>query len=863
MFQWIFGESTEEKNEIYKNNEKNKKNQRNKNINETREIYTYSINNTSLQERGIINSEAYRYHTFTPSNPTPTLKQGAEFRKLQKKIKKEIKKKEQFVTEGFGDMNTSSSLSVNENTNTNANANTNSSVNETTDDDLMNQYNTLLSEFQNAQQQIVSRAQQTVQRINPSNPYFKQNIVFSTGQIAYVTDKGIVKLYSDTTIFNNTAGYNGCPSSIPINVNIPWDTSYTFPGTIIPTTPPLMTGSPMVSGQMCGNEDSNILVNQVTNDPSSNYLGCYKDNIQTPLMTPINNGSQKYNNSTCLQAAIDGSYNYYGLQNMNSSTGLSQCFVNNDLNQAESLGEAIHVCNQQSDGYIYGGPLTNAVYQTPTSTFLGTYKDTPNHIMTSVNNASRTYDYQSCYQEAKKSGSQYFGLQYFNNSTQQSQCFISNDLSQSTSLGKSNASMVGKDGKTYGGSWTNAIYQMTSTAPYIGCYNDSSSNTAMSSVNNGSATYTMASCQQYALDNGFSLFGLQGVSSNTDNSGNPQAQCMVSNSLSSTQQYGMAQPCTKGNDGFTYGNIGVNALYQVTQGGSLSNVGKMGYIDQNGVLSDYPDSMENLSTTYTTFTSYDNSGNDISGTSYGNASDQMCQTTCNNMSDCYGYVFDSTTSTCYPKNSGIYPNSQKQPNPNRTLNIRNKVLTPGTAATNRSISNVDSNTWSNYVNSGNTVQDVSLNIGNFFGFSSSNNPFNFQESFTSSTTPINNINNNTISSNSTIDPVQQNMLSQLEDRLKLLTQQINSNTTQYNTNTQTINQESSIISENSKEYIDEYNQIKNKLNQYINDNSGYKNVSTILKDSNLVMTYQTYNYLLYAILLLGTTIVALKIINSK
>ena len=442
-------------------------------------------------------------------------------------------------------------------------------------------------------------------------------------------------------------------------------------------------------------------------------------------------------------------------------------------------------------------------------------------------------------------------MQYFNDGNQQCQCFVSNDLTKSTSLGKSNGtSITGKDGKTYGSNFVNAIYQVTSTAPYVGCYNDSATSPAMTAVNNGVNTYTMASCQQYAEDNGFSLFGLQGVNSSSS-SGDIKAQCMVSNSSRSTQQYGMAQPCTKGNDGYKYGSPGVNALYEVTSGGSLSDVGKMGYVDQNGILSDYPASAESLSTTYTTIPKYDNQGGDIQGSSYGNASDAKCQTTCNNMSNCYGYVFDTATSTCYPKNSGIYPNSQKQPNPNRNLNIRNKVLTSGTAATNRGVSNVDSNAWSNYVNNGNTVPDNKLNIGNFFGFSDSNNPF--KESFTTTSPPSSATNN--------VDPVQQNVLSQLEDRLNLLTQQINSNTNQYKTNNQNVSQESDLLSNNVQEYIDEYNEIKNKLKNY--SKSGDKNVAMILKESDLVMTNKNYTYLLYAILLIGSAIVALKIINSK
>jgi len=835
MFQFIFGENDENKNNQNKKNQKNQ-NMENQEYLPKKDVYTYFKEPTPLQKRGMKSSEAYRHHRFTNSAPTPTLHQGQEFKKLQKKIKKEVKKKQRFITEGFGDMNTNSNMNANANTNEN--------------ELLVNQYNNLLVEYQNVKRETNSRAQKVVQQMNPSNPYLKQNILFSTGQIAYVTEKGVVKLYPDKNTFDNLAGKNNCPSSEPVNVNIPWDPSYTFPGTTIPTSPPLMSGTPMQKGQMCGNEDSNILVNQVASDASSDYLGCYQDDVRTPLMKAVNSGAQIYNNSTCLQSAIDASYNYYSLQNLDSSTGLAQCFLTNDLNQAETYGKATQVCTQQKDGYIYGGPLNTAVYKTQDSTYLGSYRDSYNRTMKAINNRSRTYDYNSCSQEALKSGNQYFGLQYFNDETQKSQCFVSNDVNKSTSLGNSNTSTLGNDGKMYGRDWENAIYENNSDSPYLGCYNNTSK---MTVVNNGSATYNMASCQQYAQENGFSFFGLQNVQMETDPlSGNPQAKCLVSNSIDQISNSGMAEPCIKGKDGFNYGNIGVNALYQVTQGGSLSDIGKMGYVNPNGVLSDYPNSTSQLSTTYSTLTNYDNMGNDIPNSSYGNASDQMCQKTCNNIEDCYGYVFDISTSTCYPKNSGIYPNSEKQPNPNRSLNLRNKKLTPGTAATNRKVVNVDSNTWSHYVNSGKTVPNTRLNTDYPYGFNS------FIENFTSSSSSSSDADAN---ANTSSDPVQENVLSQLEDRLKLLSQQINTNTSLYNTNTQNVNRESVDIDTNIKKYISEYDEIKEKLKEYSKTTN--KNVSNILKDSDLVVKSQNYTYLLYAILLLGVAMVALKVMNSK
>jgi len=504
MFEWIFGENE------------------NKNQNEKKDVYTYFKEPTPLQKREKIASEAYLHHHFTNSSDTPTLRQGEEFNKFQKKIKK---KNQRFITEGFGGMNANSSQNTSENDDTY----------------LVKQYNDLLGEYVNVKVPFNLRAGKVVQQMDPSNPYFKQNIVFSTGQIAYVTQKGVVKRYLDTDTFNNASGKNNCPSNTPINVNIPWEPSYTIPGTVIPTTPPLMSGTPIEKGQMCGNEDMNIYVNE----------------------------------------------------------------------------------------------------------------------------------------------------------------------------------------------------------------------------------------------------GTEG--------------------------------------------------------------GKMGYVNPNGVLSVYPDSVPQLSTDYTTLTSYDNSGNDLPNSSYGDASDKMCQESCNSNPDCYGYVFDLSTSYCYPKNSSIYPKSQKESNPDRNLNLRNKVLPPGTAAMNREVVNVNSNDWSQYVNSGKSVLNTKINTDDPYGFTS------FIENFTSSSSEG--------STEVTMDPVQQNMLSQLEDRLKLLSQQIAQNTSEKNQSTQRMNQESSHLNMNIQQYMKEYDEIKKKLDSY--STSANNNVSNILKETDLLVTNRNYIYLLYSILLLGVAVIALKVINTK
>jgi hypothetical protein len=145
---------------------------------------------------------------------------------------------------------------------------------------------------------------------------------------------------------------------------------------------------------------------------------------------------------------------------------------------------------------------------------------------------------------------------------------------------------VAKDGYTYGGGWANALYQVeTSTPTYIGCFNDNPKKPAMDPVNGGKATYSVDTCQQAAQTAGSKYFAVQGTQPG-------KSKCYISNNLTAVKQYGQATPFITGKDSRNYGTSGTNTIYKVDQtNGDPSVVGKLGYVDQNGTLSEYPSSM--------------------------------------------------------------------------------------------------------------------------------------------------------------------------------------------------------------------------------------------------------------------------------
>ena len=81
----------------------------------------------------------------------------------------------------------------------------------------------------------------TIKNYSKSIQYAGKNIKTSDGTIAYVTDTGMVKGYTDMDAYTGTAGHNGCPI-LTEKINESWS-KLKFP-----------MGSVMAKGQACGNE---------------------------------------------------------------------------------------------------------------------------------------------------------------------------------------------------------------------------------------------------------------------------------------------------------------------------------------------------------------------------------------------------------------------------------------------------------------------------------------------------------------------------------------------------------------------------------------------------------------------------------
>ncbi len=672
-------------------------------------------------------------------------------------------------------------------------------------DKLQREYNSLLEQYNTANSSSVDKVKNTLMNV-VNNPYANKNVTLTDGKTYYVTNKGTSKLYDSNATYYATNGKNNCPSgSTSLNLNSLSDVT--------------TSGSNMVSGQSCGNEGSSVFVNKTLNTPTSEYLGCYNDSTATPSMTSVNNGSKIYTYSTCQEAAVNSGSSYFGLQGLDTTTNLSACYISNDLPTAQKYGVAKSMCNADSNGYVYGNTLVNAIYKSPTgaATYVGTYKDKPTRAMTLVNNGNTSFTYESCKQQAINTGNTYFGLQSFNSKTQTAQCALSNDSTQATQYGEiENSSYTGNDKKTYGGSFANAIYQLESDlSNYKGCYNDRADAPAMTSLGSGNSTYSFSTCKDEAVKGGYGYFALQGTASGS-------SKCFVSNDLSSAKKYGEAKSCSKSLDGQTYGSNGVNAIYKMNDIGDASSVGKMGYVDYNSNVTEFPDSMIGLSLTYD---KYDNYGTTLESTStLQNATYDTAVAKCNGSSSCYGFTLDSSTNVATFYGKDIVNPSNRILKPNITLYVRNQMLQNLNNACNKQVVNIDSSQWKNYVKKS--------------GYMSPSSTCDLSTAI--------------VSSSEQSSEIQAKIISKAKEIIQILNN--------LNKKSDSINNKTGLNTNIIQSNIQKYNDVIVEMSEFTDVREN--NISNIVKESDIKVLQENYGYMFWSILAIATVIVTMNVMRK-
>lgn len=993
----------------------------------------FADSNNLTKNNPLINGISdYSYKKDNSFSLTPALIQGKKFKGYQGKIKKHLEEKEMIVKEGFTQNPRKPLNNVSLTKQTQKVLNKTKIGNSHNIQQVQEEYNNTLAQYENLLAQLSGSTSGYLTRINPKENHFLGKNIKIGNQFMYVTQQGIAKWYPDSKVLQNTAGKNGCPASSQIiDTNLSWSTNYETNGATIPTTPPLITGTPMTSGQSCGNEGHNIYINSMLN-PSQpvtpNYVGCFQDSATSPTMTyigptppsqavvpvnfingnfasPVTNGfsstgnkipgwsfntsayisseasaktttpfpngssqciilvgnqgmSQTLNlspnvtytltfsasncffiaNSTasnpisieiqnsgtstvvqppqnswknysfefspnqmtqgnttscifvfqgmatsqlasaitnitiksnnnlppysydqCKQAAIDGGYQYFALQNVNTQNSLGYCAVTNNLKSAEQNGEsfvptamfplwASNTPGQSGNTAI----LTNtgalsvlnstgaAIFNTPysnaqPSNYLGCYGDGPNRAMPLYNGGAQIYNNAQCQQIAQQNGAAYYGLQNSTSGTT-AQCAISSNLGQTMEYGTAgNCTKIG-DGSYSGGGWSNAVYNTNlpqsnyflilqddgNLCIYRGSGPNDNQGYVWCAMTNGKAQKANPA---YAAAKG--KFGQNWISSGStmaagdfigSNSGN-MALMMQSDGNLVLYTFQNKINCQTMKDNNMGGGVEANALYNNYIKGIKQNMGQMAYIDENSELHMYPSDNRKLTNSYTTYENTDSAGNDIPGAAYGNSTVEQCESSCNNNKNCYGYTFDTRDgrNTCNPKNSSTYPVGQRSLVTGVNLFVKNVEPEATPISVSNSTTNTDTLTYQHYVNGG--------AMGNEYGLS-----------------------------NATAQ--QQQALKKMQARLTELSNILNNETNTFQNHDQQVNQQGTKNMFGLNNYLNEIQTTNEKITNFSS------NVDNILNDSDIVVLQHNYNYLFWSILAAGTVLVTMNIVKK-
>jgi hypothetical protein len=570
--------------------------------------------------------------------------------------------------------------------------------------------------------------------------------------------------------------------------------------------------------------------------------------------TGTTSSSGSYTYEQCQNAAIDAGYQYFALQNVNPTTSQGYCGVSNDQPSITSLGpgqipssqvplwasntsgQTGNTATLNSQGALSvmnsGGQSvfsTDSANATP-SNYLGCYNDcSQGRGLPTFLGSGETYD--TCKSQAQAGNWSYFGIQYTQpNGT--SECWVGNDIANGMKMGKA-TNCTTANGVPAGGGCSNAIYNTASpNSNYFLILQDDGNmvvyrGTGLNDIQGviwatGTDNSKLQSANpKYAASNG--KYGKNWISSGStlaagdwvgSNSGN-MALIMQSDGNLVLYTFSMVENCQKMQDGKTGGGVGANALYNIGEVGVKSNMSQVAYIDQNSELHSYPSTNTQYSNTYSELSGNDSGGNDIPGAAFGNATVESCQTTCNNNPDCAGFSFSNNV--CYPKTSSMYPNGEREINPNVNLYIRGKspISTPiGVPST---VNNTDTISYQKYVNGG--------EIGNKYGLANATS-------------------------------TQKQELEQLQSKMNLLTSQINTLTGQFGSGSQQAESQSQMNVQGIQNYLQGLETTNNKIQGF------GTNVDRILSDSDIVVLQKNYNYLFWSIIAAGTVLVTMNIVKK-
>jgi hypothetical protein len=280
------------------------------------------------------------------------------------------------------------------------------------------------------------------------------------------------------TITFDSCGRNCCDGSNPIDVGLEGATFYSFTPTKnewknYSTTFTVDTQQSMrisFKGTNTQGDKSTALQNIIITAGSSPALGTYTYDM-------------------CKNTAIDGGYQYFALQNVNTDTSMGYCAVSNDKVSATKNGtgnavsSSISLWDSKTSGSGNTASLTDqgvltvynssgaAIYNTPSDTslssggYIGCYNDKSSSRAMTMTSNDKYYSFDTCKQYGIDGNYSYYASRN-KDKNNNGLCAASNDLTTAQQYGVANNCTTDASGNYMGGSKSNAIYSMDATGIY-------------------------------------------------------------------------------------------------------------------------------------------------------------------------------------------------------------------------------------------------------------------------------------------------------------------------------------------------------------------------------------------------------------
>jgi hypothetical protein len=594
----------------------------------------------------------------------------------------------------------------------------------------------------------------------------------------------------------------------------------------------------------------------------------FNDSQRAMIYQPNIVGYTKFD--TCKKYAAENGYKYFGMQDVKSD-GNAACLVSNDLASTQKYGKAykykaepIWSTNTTGTGAVallnnQGSLVVNnssnaAVWASPNSSglvgnYLGCYADC------SLGRGLPTHtgwaNINTCRDAAVKNNAKYYGLQW-TQSNGYSECWIGSDLNKARSMGKaSNCTKL--NGNMVGGGCSNAVYNTyeASISSFLILQDDGNMvvyRGTSPSDNQGVIWATGTNRKQKEKNSLFSAdkskLGKNWIPNGTtlavgefvgSNDGSIYLLMQTDGNLVLYTNGEKVDGCSTNSSGKQMGGQWINAIYEFANSGFKQNIGKLGFVDENDTLYEYPSNNVQFNNNYTKVDKYDAYGADLPNAAYGNTSVDSCKETCNKRNDCYGFAYDNQNNVCYPKSSAMWPYG----GPSRPLDrvdtyIKNKLPKSVPLGATNDTMNIDSAQYQFYNKGSQLPKQYGLMIATEADKTElARLEATMKQQSSDISNYINKFNKGTIKSETQADKNLKG-LNTYETELDKTNSQINK-----------LNSKSD--NEIQKESFKNYGYTTNN------------NINKILLDSDIAVLQKNYEYLLWSILAAGSVIITMNI----